>query len=180
MSAIVQCLNKLFFYNIIGFHWQPAALCSNNAKSCYDCIVLLVVALCFYRLGASQPNIFSMISTLHQMQHIICTMFGDSKKAGSRKNWGKPIAGISQGNGAGLHIWAAVSLPLFELLQNEGFLPLSWVQSHCARGNYLVLPLLMTWTYVLCTHQTTLCRLPNTCKVWYLHGKAYSMPPEGS
>ncbi len=120
-SAIAQCLNKLLFYDIICFRWQPAALCSNNAKSCYGRIVLLVVALCLCRLGASHLSVFSMISTLHQMEHSICTMFGDSKKAGSHKNWGKPIAGIGQGNGAGPQIWAAVSSPLFELLQSAGF-----------------------------------------------------------
>jgi len=91
-------------------------------QASYDRIVLLVVALCLCRLGASQPSVFSMISTLHQMKHSICTMFGDSKKAGSCKNWGKLIAGIGQGNGAGLQIWAVVSSPLFELFQMEGFI----------------------------------------------------------
>jgi len=79
-SAIAPCLNKLLFYDIIHFRQHPAALCSNNAKSCYDWIVLLVVALCFCRLGASHPSVFSMISMLHQMEHSICTTFGNSKK----------------------------------------------------------------------------------------------------
>jgi len=164
-SAIAQCLNKLLFYDIICFRQQPAALCSNDAKSCYDCIVLLVAALCFCRLGASQPSIFSMISMLHQMEHSICTTFINSKKASSHKNWGKPIAGISQGNSAGLQIWAVLSSPLFELLQSKVFLPLLWVQFPSFCRNYPVLPLSTIWTYALCTHQTILCRLPNICKV---------------
>jgi len=81
----------------------------------------LVVALCFCRIGASQPSGFSMILMPCQMEHSIRTTFGDSKKAGSHKNWGKPIAGIGQRNGAGPQIWAAVSSPLFELLQSKGF-----------------------------------------------------------
>jgi len=32
-----------------------------------------------------------------------------------------PIAGIGQGNGAGLHIWVVVSSPLFEIMQSDGF-----------------------------------------------------------
>ncbi len=73
------------------------------------------------RLGATQSSVTSMISTLHQMEHHICTSFGDSTKAGNHKRWGKPIASIGQGNGASPQIWAAVSSPLFELLQQHGF-----------------------------------------------------------
>jgi len=110
-SAVAQCLNKLLFYDYIRFHKQPAALCSNDAKSCYDRIVLLIAALCLCRLGASTPSIASMISTLYQMEHHIRTSFSDSTKAGNQKKWGQPIAGIGQGNGASLQIWAAVSSP---------------------------------------------------------------------
>jgi len=39
-TAIHQCLNKKLFYNLHRFNWSPAALCSNNAKSCYDHITL--------------------------------------------------------------------------------------------------------------------------------------------
>jgi len=84
--AIAQCLNKLLFYNIIWFWQQPAALCLKNAKCCYDCIVLLVAALCLCCHGASQQSIPSMISTIHQMEHPIQTTYGDSSKSGSWKN----------------------------------------------------------------------------------------------
>jgi len=120
-SVVVQCQNKLLFYDIICFCKQPAALCSNNTKSCYNHIVLLVAALCLCWLGTPQPSVFSMISSLHQMEHFIHTTFSDSKKSGTCKLWGKPIAGIGQGNGAGPQIWAAVSSPLFELLKQQGF-----------------------------------------------------------
>ena len=35
-DAITQCLNKWLWYDYIRCTRQPAALCSNNAKSCYD------------------------------------------------------------------------------------------------------------------------------------------------
>ena len=35
-SAIHQCLNKQLFYDLVQFRRQPVALCSNDAKSCYD------------------------------------------------------------------------------------------------------------------------------------------------
>jgi len=45
-DAITQCLNICLWYDYIRFHHKPAALFSNNAKSCYDWIVLLIVVLC--------------------------------------------------------------------------------------------------------------------------------------
>jgi len=44
--AIHQCLNKQFFNDLVCFKHCLAVLCSNDAKSCYDCISLLVATLC--------------------------------------------------------------------------------------------------------------------------------------
>ncbi len=98
------------------------ALCSNDAKSCYNRIMLIVAALCLCCLGADKVNVQSMLGTIHGMQHHIRSMFGYSKVAQGRKEWGKPTAGIGQGNGAGPQIWVAVSTPLFQILAEEGFL----------------------------------------------------------
>jgi len=84
--AIVQCLNKLFFYDFLQFHHQAAALCLNDAKSCYNHIMLLIAALCLCQLGTSKPAIVSMINTLHDMEHHIQTSFSDLAKSGSQKN----------------------------------------------------------------------------------------------
>jgi len=35
--------------------------------------------------------------------------------------WAVPVVGIGQGNGAGLQIWAVVSTPILNLLQQEGY-----------------------------------------------------------
>jgi len=75
-SAIYQCLKKQLFYDLIHFSRQLEALCSNNAKSCYDHIVLLVAALCLccWVLGATSPTMFSMINTIYGMNHHIQTL----------------------------------------------------------------------------------------------------------
>jgi len=39
----------------------------------------------------------------------------------TRQAWQAPIAGIGQGNSAGPQIWAAVSLPMFDIMHSEGF-----------------------------------------------------------
>jgi len=75
---IHQCLNKQLFYNFVCFKWYPTALCSNDAKSCYNCITLLAAALCLCHFGGSLPMVSSMITTLHEMEHHIRTKFGDS------------------------------------------------------------------------------------------------------
>jgi len=100
------------------------ALCSNDAKSCYDRIVLTVAALCLCRAGAMTASMASMVRTLHGMRHYMQMAFGDSTISQGWREWGEPIAGIGQGNGTGPQIWAAVSLPLFDILRSEGFLAL--------------------------------------------------------
>jgi len=82
-SAIHQCLNKCLLYDLIRFRRQPAALCSNDAKSCYDRITLLAAALCLCRLGSSVPAVDSMIMTIHEMNHHVRTTYGDSKISAS-------------------------------------------------------------------------------------------------
>jgi len=66
-AAGVQCLNKRLFYDYIRAMHIPAALCSNDAKSCYDRIVLIIAALCLCCLGAPIKATESMISTLAQL-----------------------------------------------------------------------------------------------------------------
>jgi len=70
-SVIIQCLNKQLWYNFNQGFQIPAALCSNDVKSCYDQIVLLIAALCMCQLGATKNAVFSMIGTLVWMDHHI-------------------------------------------------------------------------------------------------------------
>jgi len=92
-------------------------LCSNGAKSYYGRIVLLVAALCLYRWGASKPSVFSIIHTIHGMNHHIWMAFGDLTHSTNCQMWGRLVVGtIGQGNGAGPQIWAAMSSPLFDIM----------------------------------------------------------------
>jgi len=97
-------------------------VCSNDAKSCYDRIVLIVAALCLCRLGAPKSGVQSMVSTIYGMQHHVRSSYGDSTQSQGQRQWDAPIAGIGQGNGAGLQIWAAVSSPLFQILTQDSFI----------------------------------------------------------
>jgi hypothetical protein len=50
--------------------------------------------------------------------HII---YGYSKTGHGGTLWAVPYAGISQGNGAGLGIWAVVSTPVLKMMKDEVF-----------------------------------------------------------
>jgi len=175
-SAIHQCLNKQLFYDLVHFKWQPAALCSNDAKSCYDWITLLATALCLCQCGGSQPMISSMITTLHEMQHHIWTTFGDSAAHASRETWKSPIAGIGQGNRAGPHIWAVVSSPMLGLMCQARFYA-NLMAAISLKENHLV-----GFAFVddtdLCVYgpqvNHPMCQLP--CKMQLIIGKASSEP----
>jgi len=56
-AAVLQCFNKALFYNLMWQWKQPVALCSNDAKSCYNQITLLAAALSLCRLGTLIPAV---------------------------------------------------------------------------------------------------------------------------
>jgi len=76
-AAGIQCLNKQLFYDYIRARQIPAALCSNDAKSCYNQITFIITALCLCRFGAPLKVTESMISTLAQLQHHVRLAFGN-------------------------------------------------------------------------------------------------------
>jgi len=103
------------WYNYVQTQKTPAALCSNDAKSCYDWIVLLVAALCMCQLRAAKSLLLGMVKVLHGMHHHTQTAHGDSSWYTSRLTWETPVASIGQGNGTGLAIRAVVSSLLFKM-----------------------------------------------------------------
>ena len=119
-SAIDQSLNKANTYDLWRQQRTPGALCSNDAKTCYDRIIHSFASLCLQRLGSPIKPIISMFSTIQKLDHHIRTIHGTSSTSFSGKNWVSPIHRVGQGNGAGPQIWAAVSTPLLYLLRSEG------------------------------------------------------------
>ena len=98
---------------------RPGALCSNDAKSCYDRIVHNVAILAMRRLGLSPETCHVMIGTLDQVRHHVRTAYGDS--ASTYQGIEIPLQGIGQGNGAGPAIWLIVSVVIINMLKAEGF-----------------------------------------------------------
>jgi len=56
----------------------------------------------------------------HEPPHPHC-IWGLLTQLANHSTWATPITGIGQGNGAGPPIWAAVSLPMFQIMCQDGF-----------------------------------------------------------
>ena len=113
---------------------RPGILCSNDAKSCYDCILHAIASLALQRLGMPIQPINCMLVTIQEFKHHIRTAHGTSESA-LENDSNISFQGICQGNGAGPTIWVAVSAPLIEMMRNAGHgitykAPLSHAKDH--------------------------------------------------
>jgi hypothetical protein len=59
LSAILHAVNKVLSFDLIRQYKAPAALCSNDAKSCYDRINHSMASLCFQHQGVPEPPLVS-------------------------------------------------------------------------------------------------------------------------
>lgn len=73
--------NKCITFDLILQKCWMTALCSNATKSCYDWIVLAVVALCMQRQGIPATTVACMFTTLRHMEHYTRTLYGNSTLA---------------------------------------------------------------------------------------------------
>jgi len=120
-SSITQSLNKRLTFDHICQLKQAAIICSNDTKSCYDCIVHHIAVQSMYRCGVNKTALICMFSTIQCLCHHILTLFGNSQIHVGTDLWAIPILGIGQGNGAGPQIWAVISTPILDMLQEAGF-----------------------------------------------------------
>ena len=119
-SAIDQALHKHLSYDIIRQTKLPAALCSNDAKSCYDRVLHSIVSLAYRRLGVPNPPVQCMLDSIQNMKHHIRTSHGVSTITLSKTNTLLPFQGILQGNGASPTTWVIISTPLLNMLRKAG------------------------------------------------------------
>jgi hypothetical protein len=95
----IECAaNKVFTTNIARQEHCSIALCSNDAKSCYDRILHAIATICIRRVGVPNKICLMMFGTLAKVKHYIRTTYGDSTTLYSCIQI--PFQGIYQGNGA--------------------------------------------------------------------------------
>ena len=63
-SAIYQCVNKVLTFDILRQTKSPGALCSNDAKSCYDRIAHGAAGLAMQRCGVPSPLVESALGPI--------------------------------------------------------------------------------------------------------------------
>ena len=120
-SAGTHALNKVLTLDISRQTKTPMVVTANDARSCYDRIILMATYLAMIKFGITRESAQSMITAIAELEHYIRTGKGDSHKSYGGKTWIRLPHGIGQGNGAGPGLWACVSTPLFEILRKEGY-----------------------------------------------------------
>ena len=121
--AIEVSLNNRLTDDIMRMYAIRGAICSNDAKSCYDRISHIALSMCLQRMGVPTKAIEGMLQTIQEMRHHIKTAFGISELYyGSSRNR-VPLQGIPQGHGAAPTGWALLSTPVIEAMRtkNLGF-----------------------------------------------------------
>jgi hypothetical protein len=73
------------------------------------------------RLGVPHPPLQSMVETIQEMDHHICTAFDTSEQSYGHNPSCLPTQGILQGNGAGPAGWFAISSVLIDAMRDEGY-----------------------------------------------------------
>ena len=99
---------------------QTGALCSNDAKSCYDRVVHSIACMAYRRLGVPSSPVISMLKTIQTMKHHIRTNYGDSTFYMDSDQALRPFQGILQGNGAASNTWVVISAVLIQMLKEAG------------------------------------------------------------
>jgi hypothetical protein len=119
--AIDLAVCKVLTYDLLRQLKRSGAICSNDAKSCYDLIGHTPASIAMQRFGVSRSAIDCLFTTLQEAWHQVRTGFGDSYLSYGGPSLSTPMHGIGQGNGAGPAIWAVLSSPLLNTLRSKGF-----------------------------------------------------------
>lgn len=119
-SSIEQAVNKRMTLDILRQSRTPAIYIANNAKACYDRILLMIAYITLRNYGIPPKVAKSSIDTILRMKHYIRTSYGDSEDYYGGDRWTTKPHGCGQGNGYGPALWAGISSPLLKIMKNEG------------------------------------------------------------
>ena len=119
-SAIEHALNKRLIIDVARQTKKDCVYIANDAKSCYDRILMLVAYLAMVKHGIDPLAAKSCIVGILEMEMSIRTTHGDSKRKYGGKRWKLCPHGCGQGNGYGPAIWACISSPLLTILKKKG------------------------------------------------------------
>jgi hypothetical protein len=95
-------------------------LCSNNVKSCYDCIIHSIASLLLQYLGMQLAPIKSMFSSIQSINYYMRIAFRVSQSKLQGKIEDTLNQGIFQGNGRGPVAWIVTSTLMIDCIKSQG------------------------------------------------------------
>ena len=119
-SAIEHALNKRLVIDIARQQNRECVYIANDAKSCYDRILMMTAYLTMVQHGIPEKVAMCTVSCILEMEMKIRTKHGDSEVTYGGDKWIKLPHGCGQGNGYGPAIWACISSPLLNILRRRG------------------------------------------------------------
>jgi hypothetical protein len=78
-NAIEQALNKVLSFDLIQHARVDAAMCYNDAKSCYDRIVHSIASIIMQQQNVPASACICVFTMLQNLHHTVMTIYGDSK-----------------------------------------------------------------------------------------------------
>ena len=123
-SSIIHALNKRLVFDWMRLSHTPGIYVANDAKGCYDRIILLVAYLTMRRMNIPHEAAKFSVSCLLEMVYRVRTAWGVSDETYGGPQWlhefNKIPHGAGQGSGDGPPLWAGISSPLFDLMRSNG------------------------------------------------------------
>ena len=117
-SAAIQALNKCLTLDISRIQKKSIVIIANDAKSCYDRVILWVMYFVMRRFGLTHNIAKMAVETIQEMTHSVSTIHGQSEATYGGK--GTEPNGLLQGNGLAAQMWAAISSVLFPIYEANG------------------------------------------------------------
>jgi hypothetical protein len=93
-KAIKQALNKVISFDFIRQVRMDTAMCSNDAKSCYDSIVYSIASIIMQHQNVPASACICVFTTLQNLYHTVRTIYGDFKSSYGGTLWAVPYSGV--------------------------------------------------------------------------------------
>lgn len=118
--AAITILNKILINDLWRLRRTSAALCSTDAKSCYDRMIHWIAILAMRCINVPMEPLRSMFQTIQKAVHSISIENNISTNTYDGSNIEPPLHGLGQGNGAAPTIWLMVSAVIIHMLKKRG------------------------------------------------------------
>jgi len=119
--AIQLSLDHTLMADVTRQSWASLAVALVDCLTCYDSVGHPPASIACQHFGSPQSLMETTFATIQNMHILLQMAFSNSSSAyGSSTLDGLPFQGVCQGNGAGMALWLATSMPLIKTLCHHG------------------------------------------------------------